>query len=145
MRMFYGSRFGSPSGVTPLFHRFTALLLLAAHLVTGTSALPALAALAAGLEGSHAVIVVQSQHGTKIFLHHEHEFTPRVADHKSHLARWIVRLCKNSGVGDHLLATERVSQGCNEEETDALVKKTATSELPSCHDLRTVGLRAMQR
>ena len=113
-----------------LLKRLTALLLLMAHAITGTSALPALTTLAADLEGSHAVMVSQSQHGTQVVLHHRpHEYTPAVDDHKHALARMLVRLCRTSEEGDHKLSVEALSSGLAEEkEKQARGKKQAKPE-----------------
>ena len=99
-----------------LLKRLTGILLLMAHAITGTSALPAFTTLAADLEGSHAVIVSQSEHGTQVMLHHRpNEYTPAVDDHQHALARMLVRLCRPSEEGDHKLSAEALCSGLAEE------------------------------
>jgi|GEM_PF-1391058 hypothetical protein len=130
-----------------LFRRLIAILLLAAHVVTGTSALPALTALAASIEGGHTVIVAQTEHGTQIFLHHRQgEYTPKVADHTSELARMIVRLCKTSGCGDHQLSSERLSSSFNEEseEHPRIKKQVPSAQMTVCYSPRLLSVRVIR-
>lgn len=95
-----------------LKHRFIALLLLMAYTVTGTSVLPAVMAGVAGLDGGHVVLVAQSEHGTRLTLHHrDHEFTPSVTDHEGALARTLVSLCHASESGDHQFNSTRADTG----------------------------------
>ncbi|MES2598202.1 MAG: hypothetical protein V4662_22905 [Verrucomicrobiota bacterium] len=110
-----------------LLKRLTGLLLLLAHAITGTSALPAITTLAADLEGSHAVMVSQGEQGTQIVLHHRpHEYTPEVDDHSNAIARVLVRLCNTSHEGDHRLSTEALSSGLTEETVKQVRAKKQT-------------------
>jgi hypothetical protein len=130
-----------------LFQRLIAIVLLAAHVVTGTSALPAITALAASIEGGHAVIVAQTEHGTQIFLHHRQgEYTPKVADHASELARMIVRFCKTSDSGDHQLSSERLSSSFNEEKEDdsPIKKQTPSAPITVSYSPRLISVRCIR-
>lgn len=112
-----------------LLHRLTGLLLLMAHAITGTSALPAITTLAADLEGSHEVFVSQGEQGTQVLLHHRpHEYTPEVYDHDDPLTRTIVRMCRTSQEGDHKLSTEAMSSGrAEDKEKQARAKRQPTA------------------
>jgi hypothetical protein len=119
-----------------LLKRLTGILLLLAHAITGTSALPAITTLAADLEGSHAVMVCRSEQGTHVVLHHrEHEYTPRVDDHANVVARVIVRLCRSSQEGDHRLSTEALSSGLTEEtlKQSRAKKQAECDSFVTCH------------
>lgn len=112
-----------------LLQRLTGLLLLVAHAIVGTSALPALTTLAADIEGSHAVMVSQGELGTQIVLQHrDQEYTPAVADHHDAMMRMIVRMCRSTEEGDHKLSSHSLSSGlAGEKEKHARAKKQAAA------------------
>ena len=84
------------------FNRFTALLLLVAYAITGTSVMTAAAAMLADLDGSHEMIVLESDQSTQIVLHHrEGAETPEVADHVNASLRVLVCFCREDQNGDH--------------------------------------------
>jgi len=92
----------------PLKQRLIALLLLMAYTITGTSIMPAALALAAWVEGSHAVMIRQTDAGTSVTLHHRRgTYTPDVSDHQSSLAKVLVSFCRSSEAGDHQLSVSR--------------------------------------
>lgn len=102
--------------------RLIALVLLMAYTITGTALLPAVLTLGAAIDGSHAVIVSQSDHGTQLTLHHRHhEFTPAVRDHEHALARILVCFCSAAESGDHQFNSTQADTG-NRDEGDALVR-----------------------
>ena len=53
-----------------LHHRIIAALVLMAYAVTGTALVPAVTAALAALDGSHDVMVRESEQGTQLVLHH---------------------------------------------------------------------------
>lgn len=90
--------------------RIIALVLLVAYAITGTSVMPAVVSLAAWVDGSHAVIVQQSEQGMKVTLHHRSDcFTPRLADHENTLAKILVSMCSASQEGDHQMSVAHVT------------------------------------
>lgn len=99
-----------------LKQRFIALLLLMAYTITGTSVMPAAMALAAWIDGSHSLIVSQSENGMRLTLHHRSDaYTPEVNDHHNALARVLVRLCKASDAGDHQLVSSQFDSSASSE------------------------------
>ncbi len=87
--------------MSPL-NRFTALLLLLAYAITGTSVMTASAAMLADLDGSHEMIVLESDQITQIVLHHRvGAETPEVADHVNASLRVLVCFCREDQNGDH--------------------------------------------
>ncbi len=108
--------------------RLTALLLLMAYVISGTSVMPGSIALAAGIEGSHAVYVSESEHGTRVMLHHTREsgYTPCVGDHRTALARLIVSLSNRSPQGDHQIVSAQCDSGPNVERQKAAREATPT-------------------
>lgn len=93
-----------------IHQRIIALVLLVAYAITGTSVMPAVVSLAAWVDGSHAVIVQQSEQGLQVTLHHRsNEYTPRVSDHCNALAKVIVSMCAASEEGDHQMSTAHVT------------------------------------
>lgn len=93
-----------------LHQRSIALVLLVAYAITGTSLVPALASFAAMLDGSHMVMVRQSEQGTRLTLLHESaNYTPRVDDHGGALARLVVSMCAASDTGSHELDSSHIS------------------------------------
>lgn len=94
----------------PIHQRLIAFLLVLAYACTSTAALPALIGWAAALEGSHTVNVAKSASGMQITLHHVRgDFTPKIADHQTVLARVMVSLCKASQSGDHHLDASQLN------------------------------------
>ncbi len=104
-------RYYNPHIMSRSMHqRIIALVLLVAYAITGTSVMPAMVAIAASMDGSHAVIVQQSEQGLQLTLHHRsNEYTPRVADHCNALAKIIVSMCGASEEGDHQMSTAHVT------------------------------------
>lgn len=89
--------------------RFIASLVLMAYAITGTAIMPAAMALVAWMDGSHSVLISQSEEGTQLTLHHRQDaFTPAVEDHQNALTRAIVSLCRASEGGDHQLKSGRI-------------------------------------
>lgn len=87
-----------------LRHRLIALLLLCAHVCTGTAMIPAMGALLAFVDGSHALVIIRSASGYELVLHHTMgNTTPEIMDHGSVAARMLVFVCKSSPEGDHKL------------------------------------------
>jgi hypothetical protein len=87
-----------------------ALVLLVAYAITGTSLVPALASFAAMLDGSHTVMVRQSEQGTRLTLLHEQaHYTPRVDDHGGALARLVVSMCAATDTGSHELDSSHIN------------------------------------
>lgn len=100
-----------------VIHRLTALILLFVYSVMGTSLLPAAIAALGTLEGSHEIVVVgQSGCGTQVVLHHRPgQFTPQARDHRTCLARAIVRFCGSDRRSDHCIATQHLSNAAQSE------------------------------
>lgn len=93
-----------------IHQRIIALVLLVAYAITGTSVIPAMVSLAAWLDGSHAVVVQQSEQGLQVTLHHRSDhYTPRLADHENTLAKILVSMCSASEEGDHQMSTAHVT------------------------------------
>ncbi len=111
-----------------LQRRITALIVLTAYVVTGTSLMPVLLFMLASLDGSHTVLVRQSGESTQLVLHHNAgHYTPQICDHARPLARMLVSLCRPDQEGDHNLVAAHLSSNANAER-DALkgaVKKAA--------------------
>jgi hypothetical protein len=121
-----------------LQQRLIAFLVLMAYAMTGTAIMPATMALAAWVDGSHTILVSQSDEGTQLTLHHRSdEFTPAIEDHPKTLARVIVSLCKGSEGGDHQLKSGHIdttAQKERDEHQDAIKSRpsynlTETREL----------------
>lgn len=92
-----------------LKQRIIALVLLMVYTITGTAVMPAAVALAAWVDGSHAVVVSSSLEGTQVRLQHRSdEFTPAIDDHGSALARMIVSFCHASSRGDHQICSSQL-------------------------------------
>lgn len=116
---------------TSALQRLTSLLLLLAYAISGTAMVPAVIALVAGMEGSHAVQVTESAQGVQVTLHHTQQsgYTPRVADHDTAVARLLVSLSNRSERGDHqIIATE--SRACASVESTDQSGKAKESRLP---------------
>lgn len=115
----------------------TAILLLTAYAVSGTSALPALTLMLADLDGSHFVKVFQSSSGTEVLLDHGNEFTPQVGDHRSCLARVVASLSRRTDEGSHLYSSKRLRTVVANDTVDAQrqVKKSAEVNLRATFDL----------
>lgn len=112
-----------------LFQSFIALLLLTAYTVTGTSALPATLAVIAAVDGNHQVIIGQSQGGMMVTLHHRTgEYTPCVGDHRRMLTRMLVSLFRSSKLGDHQMASARLT-GTVKNEDAAICKFRSAQDL----------------
>lgn len=108
--------------------RFIALVLLMAYTITGTSVMPAAIALAAWIDGSHSLVVSQSESGVRLTLHHSSSaYTPEVADHQNTLARVLVSFCKASDAGDHQLVSAQFDSSTDSEREDIT---RATKEAP---------------
>ncbi len=91
-----------------LLQRLTALMLLMAYTVTGTSVMPAMMALAAWMDGEHEVVISQSESGTSVTLHHvDGSYTPDVEDHQKMLGKFLVSFCRAAGEGDHQMKASR--------------------------------------
>ena len=91
-----------------LLQRLTALMLLMAYTVTGTSVMPAMMALAAWMDGEHEVVISQSESGTSVTLHHvEGSYTPDVEDHQKMLGKFLVSFCRAAVEGDHQMKASR--------------------------------------
>ena len=110
-----------------LHQRSIALVLLVAYAITGTSIVPALASFAAMLDGSHTVMVQQSEQGTRLTLLHERtHYTPRVDDHGGALARLVVSMCVASDTGSHELDSSHISSNSRaERDLEVVDGKTA--------------------
>lgn len=110
--------------------RLVAAVLLMAYSITGTSLMPALMAVAAWVDGSHSVMVAQSENGTRVMLHHSMAtgYTPSVQDHTSPLARIIVSLCSSSEGGDHQMVASQFESGARSDREDAA---RAAKEVPT--------------
>ncbi|MCA1962321.1 MAG: hypothetical protein LDL31_00065 [Prosthecobacter sp.] len=101
-----------------LLQRLIYCIVLTAYAVTGTAVMPALMAIAAGIEGSHQVAVTETGHGVHLAMRHlKGSFTPAVSDHPSQTARLLVSLCKSTEQGDHLLCSEQFSAIANQNES----------------------------
>jgi hypothetical protein len=110
----------------PFVQRLIASLLLMAYAITGTSVMPAALALMACMDGGHSVMVVQSETGTRVTLHHRSdEYTPDIEDHCSPLARVLVSICSASDSGDHQMTSSSIEAGTRLErdEQGSTVKK----------------------
>lgn len=121
-----------------LQQRLIAFVLLMAYAITGTAIMPAAMAFAAWLDGSHSVLVSQSEEGTQLTLHHrQNEFTPTVADHQNTLARVLVSFCKASEGGDHQLKSGYIdTTSKNERESHQdVIKRTPPLNLTETCDL----------
>ena len=96
---------------SPFIQRLSACLLLMAYAITGTSLVPAVIAVAAGMEGSHAVQVAESAHGIRVTLHHTQAsgYTPCIEDHTTTVARLLVSFSNRSEGGDHQITTTESS------------------------------------
>lgn len=93
-----------------LYHRIIAALVLMAYAITGTSLMPVAVVMLAALDGSHDVVIRQSEQGTQLVLHHRvHEFTPQLTDHRKCMARVLVSLCRPNQEGDHQLVSAHVT------------------------------------
>lgn len=85
-----------------LSNRFTALFLLVAYVITGTPVLTGTAVILADLDGSHEMIIQESNQTTQIVLHHRAGAeTPEVADHANASLRVLVCFCREDQNGDH--------------------------------------------
>lgn len=113
-----------------LKQRIIALVLLMAYTITGTSVMPAAIALAAWIDGSHSLVVSQSESGVRLTLHHSSSaYTPEVADHQNTLARVLVSFCKASDAGDHQLVSAQFDSSTNSGREDiARTSKEAPQE-----------------
>lgn len=112
------------------FQRLICLMLLAAFAVSGTSIGSAALLLMAELDGSHAVLVNESQAGTCLTLRHRQgEFTPRVCDHSTRLARLVVRLCRSNPAGDHNLVTSHLAGMIDD--GNELKREASTAPVPN--------------
>jgi hypothetical protein len=121
-----------------LKQRFIALTLLMAYTITGTSVMPAAMALAAWIDGSHSLVVSQSESGMKLTLHHRSDaYTPEVNDHHNALARVLVRLCKASDAGDHQLVSSQFDSSANSVREDLA---RAAKEAPQVNQAATFQL-----
>jgi hypothetical protein len=131
-----------------MFHRFLAILLLVAYASTGTSMFSLAMWSLAVIDGSHAIQVCETEHGTCIRLHHsEADFTPNVADHPSPSGQLVVSLCSEirsrrshllSGALDDWQTCEEERDGSNdacpsEENVVTLSQKICLRPNPSLH------------
>ena len=96
--------------------RITALLLLVAYAITGTSVLTATAAALVDLDGSHELRVQESDHSTQLVLHHRQgNVTAKVADHPNASLRVLVCFCHEDQNGDHHFTAAHVTDtACTE-------------------------------
>lgn len=114
--------------------RLIASLLLMAYAITGTSIMPAAMALMAWMDGGHSVMVVQSETGTRVTLHHRSDdYTPDIEDHRSPLARVLVSICSASDSGDHQMTSSSIEAGTRLErdEQGSTVKKAPELNFPA--------------
>ena len=112
-----------------LHHRIIAALVLMAYAVTGTALVPAVTAALAALDGSHDVLVRESEQGTQLVLHHRQgDYTPEKADHRKCMARVLVSFCRQNQEGDHSLSSAHVTSMALTERIDAtqIVKQPMT-------------------
>ena len=97
-----------------LLKRITTIFLLTAYVVSGTSVLPAIVSMVASLDDSHSVAVAQSGSGMQVILHHRSkQFTPKLEDHETPLARMIVSMCESADSGDHQLSIGEITARLN--------------------------------
>lgn len=105
--------------------RIIATILLVAYAMTGTSVMPAMISMAAWIDGSHSVLVAESEQGTQLILHHRsHCYTPRLADHDHTLTKILVSMCTASDSGDHQMKSVHVTETANLHDA---VKRTVQS------------------
>ena len=126
------------------FRSLISLLLLLAYVSTGTALVPGALTLMAALDGSHELKVELNDNGAHLILHHRKgDFTPRVSDHQSPLARVLVTICAKDAQGDHCLSAVELngqivsSSKSFSADTDA---KTCCNQQDGC-DSRSTELR----
>lgn len=106
---------------------FIAALLLLAYTVTGTQMLAGLVSMAALFEGSHDLLISQTEEGTRVILHHRAgDFTPSAADHRGAMARVLTAFCSSNGEGDHCLSSTQLTENCSAGEGLAMAKTIKT-------------------
>ena len=118
----------------PFHQRLIALLLALVYACTSTAALPAMIGWVAEIEGSHTVTVAKSASGMQITLHHVRgDYTPKIADHRSALARVMVSMCRVSTSGDHHLEASQLNEApnaCRDRLADAISMAGPASAWP---------------
>lgn len=126
-----------PKMKRPVHQRLIALALLVAYAITGTSVMPAMVAMAAWIDGSHSVVVAQSEEGMEVTLHHrKDQYTPRVSDHDNSLTKLLVSMCKASDAGDHQMRTAHVSSNANiRDAVERQIQKSPTLNFQETHIL----------
>lgn len=97
--------------IRPL-QRSIACAVLLSYMAGGTPVIPTLAAVAAGMDGSHAVMLAETESGTCLVLHHQPGCcTPRVKDHANPLTRVLVALSRLDSHRDHQFTAAHFSSG----------------------------------
>lgn len=125
-----------------LIQRLIAALLLLTYLVTGTTVLPAVVALAADLGGGHQLRVSQSEHGLQLTLRHDSQgYTPKAADHGSALTRTVVHLCAPTREGDHQYSADSFDSNAGSEREHG---SRAAKQPPALNQAATLQLSLTQ-
>ena len=93
-----------------LFQRSITTVLLGVYALTGTAAVPALAAFLACLDGGHNVAVSITQSGAHLSLKHQQSDITLAADeHHSAAGRLVTRFCRNNSAGTHEFDSQLLS------------------------------------
>lgn len=133
-----------------LIQRLIAALLLLTYLVTGTTVLPAMVALAADCGGGHQLRISQSEHGLQLTLRHDGQgYTPKAADHCNALTRTVVHFCAPTREGDHRFSSDSFDSSTGSEREHGsraakqapVLNQAATLQLclTQVHPVRTVA------
>lgn len=108
--------------------RVTALLLLVAYAITGTSVLTATAAALVDLDGSHELRVQELDHSTQLVLHHRQgTVTTEIADHPNVSLRVLVCFCHEDQNGDHYFTADHVTDMACTEGHESMTKPRYSS------------------